>query len=304
MGPLFLTGATGFVGRRLLERLPPAQHSEVRCLTRHPAQLPATRGDGIRLESVVGDLTSPDRWAERLAGVETVLHLGALTGKARGESFEAVNHVATRGLLARARAAGVTRFIFVSSVAVGFPDQRHYPYAHSKARAEQAVLASGLDTLIVRPTMVLGPGSAVLTGLSRLATAPAGIVFGAGKLPVQPIHVDDLADLLIAALALQPLGGRTVDAGGAEVLELNELLRQIRVRATGRPGPMLHLPLAPIRAALAAIEPLAFSLLPFTAGQLASFANAGTARPDPLVTRLHRPILDLAAMLSTARPDA
>ena len=304
MGPLFLTGATGFVGRRLLERLPATQHSDVRCLTRHPAQLPEPRTDGVRLEAVVGDLSSPDRWAERLAGVETVLHLAALTGKARGESFEAVNHAATRELLERARACGVTRFIFVSSVAAGFSDQRHYPYAQSKARAEQAVRASGLDTLIVRPTMVLGPGSAVLTGLSRLATAPAGIVFGAGRVPVQPIHVDDLADLLIAALTLQPLGGRTIDAGGPEVLELNELLRRIRLNATGRAGPMLHLPLAPIRELLAAIEPLAFDLLPFTAGQLASFANAGTARPDPLVTQLHRPVHDVASMLSMPSTDA
>ncbi len=298
MGPLFITGATGFVGRRLLERLPSATHSDIRCLTRHPDRLPVSRAGAARLEAVSGDLASPGSWGDRLAGIETVLHLGALTGKARPEAFEAINHAGTRLLVDRARTAGVKRFIFVSSVAAGFADQRHYPYAHSKAHAEQAVLASGIDALVVRPTMVLGPGSAVLTGLRKLAAAPAGIVFGGGRLPVQPIHVDDLADLLIAALALTPLGGRTIDAGGPEVLELNELIRRIRLAATGKPGPMLHLPLAPTRAVLAALEPIAFSLLPFTAGQLASFANDGTARRDPLVDTLHRPQLGVAAMLS------
>jgi len=304
MGPLFLTGATGFVGRRLLERLPSALYSDIRCLTRDPERLPASRAGGARWEAVPGDLSTPERWAERLAGVETVLHLGAITGKARPEAFEAVNHLATRELLERAGAAGVRRFIFVSSIAAGFADQRHYPYAHSKARGERAVLASGLDVLIVRPTMVLGPGSAVLTGLRRLAAAPVAIVFGAGRVPVQPIHVDDLADLLIAALALEPLGGRTIEAGGAEVLELDALLRRIRVAATGRAGPMVHVPLAPVRAIVAAVEPVAFNFLPFTAGQLASFANAGTARPDPLVDALHRPALDLAAMLFGAASHA
>lgn len=304
MGPLFVTGATGFVGRRLLERLPSASHSDVRCLVRHPDQLPASRAGGARWEAVHGDLARPGPWAARLAGVETVLHLGAITGKARPDIFEAVNHVATTQLLAVARAAGVRRFILVSSIAAGFADQRHYPYAHSKARAEQAVGVSGLDTLIVRPTMVLGPGSAVLTGLRRLATAPVGIVFGTGRMPVQPIHVDDLADLLIAALALEPLGGRTIDAGGPDALEFNELNRRIRMAATGRPGPLLHLPLAPVRAILAAVEPIAFRLLPFTAGQLASFANPGTARPDPLVDALHRPALGLTAMLSPAASHA
>ncbi len=304
MGPLFLTGATGFVGRRLLERLPSDLLTDIRCLTRHPEQLPASPARGPRWEPVPGDLSAPERWAGRLAGVQTVLHLAALTGKARPSAFEAVNHTATRRLVEHARAAGVTRFIFVSSVAAGFADQRHYPYAQSKARAEQAVLASGLDALIVRPTMVLGPGSAVLTGLRRLATAPVAIVFGAGRMPVQPIHVDDLADLLIAALALQPLGRQTIDAGGPEVVELRDLLRRIRMASTGRPGPVLHLPLAPVRAILAALEPVAFSLLPFTAGQLASFANAGTAKPTPLASTLHTPQLGLAAMLSTSAAHA
>jgi nucleoside-diphosphate-sugar epimerase len=304
MGPLFLTGATGFVGRRLLERLSPALTADVRCLTRHPEQLPAPRAGGASWAAVPGDLSDDSSWPDRLTGVETVLHLAAVTGKARAATFEAVNHQATRRLLERARAAGVRRFIFVSSVAAGFPDQRHYPYAHSKARAEQAVLDAGLDALIVRPTMVLGPGSAVLAGLSRLATAPAAIVFGSGKLPVQPIHVDDLADLLLAALTLQPLGGRMIEAGGPEILELNDLLGRIRLLALARRGPMLHLPLAPLRAVLAAMEPVLFPLLPFTAGQLASFANAGTAKPDPLAAALFRPRLDVATMLSGSAPHA
>ena len=100
---------------------------------------------------MTGDLSAPDVWTARLAGCETVLHLAAVTGKARTADFHAINAEGTRVLLERARAAGVSRFIFVSSIAAGFADQRHYPYAVSKVEAEQAVLASGLDVLHSEP---------------------------------------------------------------------------------------------------------------------------------------------------------
>jgi hypothetical protein len=67
---------------------------------------------------------------------------------------------------------------------------------------------------------------------------------------------------------------------------------------------MLHLPLGLTRLALAALEPVLFGALPLTAGQLASFANPGTARPDPLIGRLHSPRLGIADMLVSAPPSA
>jgi nucleoside-diphosphate-sugar epimerase len=202
-----------------------------------------------------------------------------------------------------ARAAGVPRFIFVSSIAAGFPDRRGYPYAASKSEAEQIVLAAGLDTLVIRPTMVLGPGSPVLTGLRRLAGAPLGIVFGSGRVPVQPIHRDDLVDLLLGALSLDPLGGRTIEVGGPETIDLIDLLRRIRRVRTAGAGPMLHLPLGPTRALLSVLEPALFSLLPFTAGQLASFANPGVARADPLTPQMHRAGRGIDEMLSNPTRD-
>jgi NADH dehydrogenase len=300
MGPLFLTGATGFVGRRVLERLPAELLPDIRCLVRDPNRLPAAPAGGPAWHPIRGDLDAPGDWTGHLEGCECVLHLAAITGKARPGDFDRVNFQATRSLVERARAAGVKRFIFVSSIAAGFSDQRHYPYARSKRAAETAVLSGGIDALVVRPTMVLGPGSAVLRGLQRLATAPVGVVFGSGSVPVQPIHRDDLADLLIQTVSLDPLGGQIVDAGGPETLDFIELLRRIRRTMTGREGPMLHLPLGPARALLGALEPVLFSALPITAGQLASFANPGTARADPLIGQLHSPRLGLSEMLASS----
>ncbi len=124
---------------------------------------------------------------------------------------------------------------------------------------------------------------------SSLKSVLIAAVFGAG--------------LLVAALARRPLGGETIDAGGPDLLDLNALLVRIRLAQGGRAGPFVHLPVGPIRSLLALLEPLLFPLLPFTAGQLASFVNDGTARPSVVGAQLHRPTRDLATMLATKGHD-
>ena len=296
-GPIALTGAGGFVGRRLLAELHPDRHPDVRCLIREPARLAASLpAPGWR--AVPGSLADERALASLLAGAETVVHLAATTGKARPAEYTATNVEGTRRLVAAARAAGVRRIIALSSVAAGFADQRHYPYATSKRAMEQVLAEGGVPALIFRPTMILGDGSPVLKGLRTLAAAPAGVCFGPGRLPVQPVHVDDVAETLAGALALPDSTG-TVGLGGPEVLPFLDLLRAIRTRVRGQPGPFLHVPLGPVRAALALAEPLLFPVLPLTAGQLASFANPGTVPAEPWPGGLRRPTRPLAAMLSS-----
>jgi NADH dehydrogenase len=277
---LLVTGAGGFVGRELLGHLAGAEFAAVRLLARMPDRL-ARRLPAGPWEIVAGDLRDPTTLPPALAGVETVLHLAATTGKASRRELFAVNAAGTRALVEAAERAGATRFILVSSIAAGFPDRRWYPYAEAKLEAEAAVKASRLDWMIVRPTMVFGPGSPVQAGLARLASAPVGLVSGSGRAPVQPIHVRDLARLLAAVLRRRPLGRLTVEGGGPEQIPLIELLRRLRKASRGSEGPFLHLPLQPLRLVLAAMEPFLLPLLPLTAGQLASFANPGTAAPVP-----------------------
>jgi len=301
MGPIFLTGGTGFVGRRLLQQAPSALRTRFRCLVRSPERLPAVDAGPPGWEAVPGTLGDPAAWRGRLQGCDTVLHLAAAAGKARAATFQAVNVDGTRALLQAAVGAGVRRFIFVSSVAAGFADQRFYPYAWSKLAGEHLVSEAGLAGLIVRPTMILGPGSAVLRGLAALAGAPIGVCVGSGRLPVQPVHVDDVAEFLLAALELEAFPAAPIGLGGPATLSLEALLRQIRVALRGKPGPLLHLPLAPVRRLLALAEPLLLPVMPLTAGQLASFANPGTVPADPWPVSVARPQRDLSAMLNGLR---
>ena len=300
--PLFITGATGFVGRRLVDALVRAKVTDVRLLVRDVPTFSATFVMPATWQCLSGSLDTPAVWRDSLRGVETVVHLASSSGKVSKAVHEQAIVRGTEQLIAAARHAGVKRLLYVSSVAAGFADRRHYHYAEAKRRAEALVQASGLETLIVRPTMVFGTGSPVLDGLRKLAKLPVPIVFGDGVPNVQPVHVDDLAALLLLALdETLTWGGATITVGGADVMSTEALLRRLRGGATSDVH-FKHVPVDPLRALLALIEPLFRPLLPFTAGQLTSFVNRGDAGvPAPLLAmllaRLAPPLRGLDAML-------
>jgi nucleoside-diphosphate-sugar epimerase len=278
-GSIFLTGANGFLGRRVLTLFGACPQRRIACLVRtKPAE-----SQPKNVEFVLGDLLKGETYAHALAGCDAVIHLAAATGKHAPEEYFRINRDGSKILMAAAQRAGVQRFLYVSTIAVKFPDKSHYPYAQSKEQAELAVQQSSLDWTIVRPTMTFGKDAPVLDGLSRLASLPVVPIFGDGRNPVQPIVADDLATSLIAMLGDESMIGRTVEIGGPEVLSIEDLLFRIR-RSLGRGNaPALHLPARPIVACLSLLEPWLRPLLPFTAGQVSSFTNAGSIVPDPWV---------------------
>jgi nucleoside-diphosphate-sugar epimerase len=278
-GSIFVTGANGFVGRRLLSLLGACPNRRIICLGRSkPSEIQPKN-----VEFVLGDLLDSRSYAEALAGCDTVIHLAAATGKHAPKEYFRVNRDGSQSLIAAAQQGGVQRFMHVSTIAVKFGNKSHYHYAQSKEQAEMAVKQSSLHWTIARPTMIFGKGSTVLDGLSRLATLPMVPVFGDGLTPVQPILADDLAASLVAALEDESLIGRTVEIGGPDVVSIENLLLGIRYSAGRTSAPIIHLPARPIAACLGLFEPWLRPLLPITAGQLASFTNPGTISPDPWV---------------------
>ena len=274
MTAIFVTGATGFLGREITKRLSSPVCSR-------------------------GRLLDPQSYADDLRGCETVLHLAAVTGKQAPQEYFRVNRDGTACLLAEAQKAGVKRFIYISSIGAKFRDSS-YPYGQSKLEAEELVKASPLRWTIVRPTMIFGEGSAVLSGLSRLALLPVIPVFGDGNTRVQPVFVDDLAEALLSILEDNSLDSKTLEIGGPEVATIESLMQSIRWSKLGRKGKMVHLPLGPIAACLRLVEPVLRPLLPFTAGQLASFRHEGTADSDKWVAQLYPRMKGIKEMLDAA----
>lgn len=282
MSTIAVTGAAGFVGRRLLQALADRGHSVV-AIDR--AAAPAGSPAGVRWTTA--DLLDPTSYASSLTGVDCVIHLAAMTGKARPDMFQRVNVDATRALLDASTAADVKRFVLMSSIAVVFPARQHYPYADSKIAAEAVVRAGSIPWTIVRPTMIMGEGSPIQASLERLARLPATPVFGDGRRRIEPVDVNDIATLLTGLAGDPAAAGATIEIGGPEAMTMLDLLSRLRANAGagGRPR-FLHAPLGFTRSVLAAIEGPALAMLPFTAGQLATFANDSVAAPHPLVAKL------------------
>ncbi|HEV8383665.1 MAG TPA: NAD-dependent epimerase/dehydratase family protein [Candidatus Acidoferrales bacterium] len=293
---LFITGASGFLGRALLLHPGLAKFEQVICLSRSASSpsLPAN------VQWLCGGLADTAVYPAALSGADCVLHLAAATGKCPPKEYFAVNVEGTRRLVEQCKLAGVKSFLFVSSIAAGFPDQTRYYYAQSKAQAEEIVRSSGLRFAIARPTTIFGKNSPVLAGLARLAALPVIPVFGNGRMLVQPIAVGDVADFLLHIVDNDLFGGETFELGGPDVISIEELLKKIHRLMRATEAKTLHLPMPLLLPALTLLEIAAYPVLPITVGQLATFGFDGTARPNTLWNERRPHLQSLDKMLDSS----
>jgi nucleoside-diphosphate-sugar epimerase len=193
-----ITGATGFVGRRVLA----LANRPVRALTRRP-QPPQPD-----VEWVIGDLHDGAALSRLCDGAAAVLHIAGVVN-ANAAGFHAGNVTGTVNVLAAA--ASVPRFVHVSSLAAREPGLSLY--GASKAAGDAAVMARGGDWVIVRPPGVYGPGDAEMRDLFAAARFGLGVAPGSRDARISLIHVDDLARALLALANDGPSG---------EILEIDD----------------------------------------------------------------------------------
>lgn len=280
---VFVTGAAGYVGRRVVARLLARGDATPVCLVhRAPTDGRETVPPNDAARWVVGDLREPETYEDELAGCDRVIHLAARTGRAGRRAFWRDNVEGTRALLEACRRRDTGGLLHVSTIAVHFDDLEHYPYAASKAEAEAAVRRSGVPHAIVRPTLVFGPGAPACRALSILARWPLTIVPGDGRATVQPIHAGDLATALAdLAVAPEPPSGAH-DVGGREALTIRELLARIHRRLGGDEPRFVHLPLRPLELLASGLERLFPTAPPVASGQFATFREDGRVRQGHL----------------------
>lgn len=187
---LAITGATGFVGGRLLD-LALSEGHRVRALARRP-QAPR---EGVTW--VDGSLDRPDSLLDLANGADSVIHVAGVINARDLAGFEAGNVTGTAAMLDAAESTGVQRFVHVSSLAAREP--KLSVYGATKAGSEALVGASPLSSAIVRPPAVYGPGDRETLELFRMAKRGFVLLPPEGRLSL--IHVDDLARLLLALAA-------------------------------------------------------------------------------------------------------
>lgn len=233
---VLVTGASGFIGRVLTRRLVAAGYP-VRALVRGAGERAALPG----AECVVGDLRDPSSLDRAADGMDAIVHLACATGVARESLARAVNVEGTRALLASARRRGARRFVFISSVSAS--RARVGPYGRTKREGEALVAASGLEWLILRPSLVFGPGDEGLFARlsATLRSLPLVPVIGDGRIALDPVHVDDVCAVIEQCLARADVVGRTYDLLGPERLTFDDLLRRLGAALGVRPR-LLHVP--------------------------------------------------------------
>jgi nucleoside-diphosphate-sugar epimerase len=251
-----LAGGTGFTGRRVAGRLA-ARGETLRCLVRARSDRSALPSGA---DTVVGDLAEGRAVARWLADCEALAYCASM----------GFGHVA--GVVEAAEQAGVRRAVFVSTTAIF--TRLPAPSKAVRLAAEASVRASRLAWTIVRPTMIYGaPGDRNMERLLRaLVRWPLLIVPGDGHALIQPVHVEDLADAIVAALDAAAAVGRVYDLSGREPLSFDAAV-DAAARAVGRTGRRLHLPLGPVVMALRLVERAGLPL-PVRSEQVARVAES------------------------------
>jgi len=234
-----VTGAFGFTGSRIAERLLGAGR-EVRTISRR-----APGGHALAQHVAVQPygFSQPDELRDQLRGVDVLYITYWMRFPRGGVTFEPIVENVRR-LVAAAVAADVRRLVYIS--VSNAAHDASTAYFRAKAEAEEAVRASGTSYAIIRPTLLYGEGDILVNNMAwALRRLPVFGIPGDGRYRVQPVYVDDVADLAV------DLGRRAenveTDAGGPEVFTFDELVGLVR-RAVGSRALLWHMPVGAVLA--------------------------------------------------------
>jgi len=228
-GTILITGATGFIGRRLTQRLLDEGNS-VRCMVRH-----ASAGLIAGAETVQGDMLEPATLGRAVADIDTAYYLvHSMSGGRAG--FERRDRVAAENFVAAANRAKVRRVIYLGGLGETGDDLSE----HLKSRLEVAeILKKGtFTTTFLRAAIIIGAGGASFEMVRALVNRlPIMITPRWVTTRCQPIAVDDVISYLAGCLADERTAGRTFDIGGPEVLTYKEMME----RFAGIEGKQLYI---------------------------------------------------------------
>ena len=216
---ILLTGATGYIGGRLLRRLE-REDLTVRCLTRRPEAV--ERIAALSSEVVVGDVLDRESLTAAMASVEIACYL-VHSMNAKG-GFEDLDRQAAANFADAARAAGVRHIVYLSGLGSGVELS---PHLASRHEVGHLLRHSGVCTTELRASIVIGEGSAsfetVRTVVERFPAIPAPKWVDTAA---QPIAIDDVLEYLVAAISAEPGRSSIYEIGGSDKVTYAEVMRE------------------------------------------------------------------------------
>ncbi len=230
MSRILVTGATGFIGRRLVPALVDAGH-DVRAMTRRPESY-----DGLG-EAVAGDVSDPASLTGPLDGVEVAYYLVHSLDDA---DFERKDAEAARAFASAAQAQGVQQIVYLGGLG---GDGELSAHLRSRREVESLLVESGVPVTVLRAAIVVGAGGISWEITRQLArNLPAMVVPRWAATKTQPIALDDVIRYLVAVCGNEAALGQVFEIGGPDRLTYIEMLRVAADQISGRGVPILKVP--------------------------------------------------------------
>lgn len=275
---ILITGATGLIGQKLVQRLEKQGHP-LRVL------LPGQAGRGRRrakalpwkgeIEIVSGTLHDEQALHQALTGVHTVFHLASAQWWGRRRDLDYVDLRGTGNVITAARSARVGRIILMSHL--GAAPSSAFLLLRAKGQVEDLVRSSGLAYTIFRSGIVFGPHDVFVNGLAQMLRANPALFLqpGQGEGLLHPIYIDDLVEGLIRSMENLNTIDQTLEVGGPEYMTFNEMVRTV-MRVTGAYRSIVPVPPYLLRSLTGVMQRL-FPAWPITAQWFDILASNRTA---------------------------
>lgn len=232
MKKIFLTGATGFIGKKLVEKI--NGKYKIACLVRKTSNVELLKEKNIEL--VIGDLLEKESFIDGLNNADVVIHLAISHNKGN----EKLNFEGSKNIIEACKEKKVKKLIYISSMAV--KREIMDDYGKTKLKVEEVIKKSGLNYTILRPSMIYDEKNLGLIGKS-LGIPLIIPIIGNGKYKINPIYADDVVDSIIKSIENKKSNKNEYDIAGQESLSFNEIVevckKQFKIRKV-----VVHVPLS------------------------------------------------------------
>ncbi|NQU94934.1 MAG: NAD-dependent epimerase/dehydratase family protein [Candidatus Omnitrophica bacterium] len=239
----FVTGAGGFIGRHLVDKLA-KEGSHVRCLVRRDRHKDLWKSKNIT--TVLGDLQDRDSLENAIGNANFCIHLASVINSKNKAEFEDVNVRGMSNMIDVSLGANIEKFVYVSSIDAELVP--HSLYGGTKLAAEKKLKESSLNYTILRSTVVYGQSDDkhISSLIKFIGHSPLVPIFGDGYYKRQPVYVGDLIYAIKKCIELEGTTGKIYDIAGPSALTMNEIVQTI-LRVLGKKRMIVHLPIAPVK---------------------------------------------------------
>ncbi len=223
---ILITGGNGFIGRHLVATLSARGHQVVAGVHGRSPGTPGAEGSS----SMSIDFTTDSHthaWRQRLCGFDVVINSVGIVREHGKQTFETLHTKAPIALFRACQQSGVKRVIQIS--ALGAAPNASSRYHRSKWQADDYLSTLNLDWVVIRPSIIYGPGAKSMMFFKTLSVLPLVPLIGDGTQSIQPIHIDDFCKVIVQAIESPELARKQIDIVGPEPLQYRALMRQLRL---------------------------------------------------------------------------